>query len=260
MVIDVHTHIDDEKTYQSYMRKAKGRVGLAFVMHYCKDDLRKTAKYVASKKNLRLLAGVDINAPEKIKIQLKTIESMFKKGEIVGVKLYPGYQYFSANDSRVWPVAELCLKYNKPLAFHSGDVSDSRALLRFANPLYVDDIAVRYPDLKIVICHFGFPFMYECASVVSKNKNVYADISGTIDAGASKKETKLLYLEYKKDLAKIMAYFPEIKKKIMFGTDYGGENVPLDEIELYIKLIKQIFPKENWANAFGGLAKKVFLE
>lgn len=260
MIIDAHTHIDDDQIYRSYMNKAKGRIGIVFVMHYCKDNLQDVAGYVATKENLRLVAGVDIDTPANIANQLVTIEGMFKKGKAIGAKLYPGYQNFDASDPRVWPVAELCLKYSRPLVFHSGDVSDTEAILRFANPLFIDDVAVRYPELKIVICHFGFPFLMECANVVSKNVNVYVDISGTLDNVSSKKDMKLLFNEYKKDLIKISAYFPEIKNKIMFGTDYGGEDTPLDEIDLYIKLIKSIFSKEEQPYTFGGLAKKIFLE
>jgi uncharacterized protein len=260
MIIDSHTHLDDENIYQSYMKKAKGRIGLAFVMHYCKDNLQDVANFVLSKKNLRLLAGVDIDSPAAIAIQLATIEGMFNRGEAIGIKLYPGYQYFDASDSRIWPIAELCLKYNKPLAFHSGDVSDDQAILRYANPLFVDDLAVRYPKLNIIICHFGFPFMMECANVASKNSNVYIDISGTLESASTKKESLLLFNEYKKDLKRVFAYYPEIKNKIMFGTDYGGEDTPLDEIDLYLKLIKSIFSKKEQSHAFGGLAEKLFLK
>ncbi len=38
--------------------------------------------------------------------------------------------------------------------------------------MHIDDLAVDYPDLKIVICHIGNPWIKDCMEVVNKNKNV----------------------------------------------------------------------------------------
>ena len=262
MVIDSHTHIDELEAYNAYMKKAGNRINKAFVLHWYKDDLEIVAKFVSEHNNLQLLASVDIGDAESIQKQLETIEPYFKNKTIIGIKLYPGYQHFYPSDPRIHPIAELCLKYKKPLVFHSGDVCDpeGRAILKYANPVHIDDVAIQFPDLKIVIAHFGFPYLSECANVVSKNENVYTDISGTIADELPKKEVLSLYDEYKKDLKKTFGYFPEIKKKIMFGTDYSGEDAEVDELGLYIKLVKQLFTSKEQDRVFGGLAKKLFLE
>jgi MoaA/NifB/PqqE/SkfB family radical SAM enzyme len=76
----------------------------------------------------------------------------------------------------------------------------------------------------------------------------------------TKEELRSLTNEYAKDLSKVIAYFPEIKKKIMFGTDYGGEETPLDEIDAYIKVVKKVFPKELHSHVFNGLAQELYLK
>jgi len=262
MIIDVHTHLDDETIYQSYIKKTKGKIDMAFTLHWIKNDLAKTAEFVANKPNLCLIAGVDIDGPEKTSQQIEIFEDLFKENKIIGLKLYPGYQYYYASDSRIDDFAKLCIKYQKPLVIHTGDVYDldGEAILKYAQPIYVDELAMRFPDLKIVIAHFGFPYLLECANIVSKNKNVYTDISGTIIDDLPKREAMDLYHEYKKDLKRVFNYFPEIRNKVMFGTDYGGEETPLNEIQLYIRLVKEIFSGQEAEWVFSGLAKKLFLD
>ena len=124
MVIDIHTHIDDEPTLLSYLKKAKSRVDMAFVLHWHKDDLNKLADFVATKPNLKLIASVGIGEPSDISVQLSIIERMLVQKSVIGIKLYPGYQHFYVFDSRVDPIANLCIKYNKPLVIHGGGVND----------------------------------------------------------------------------------------------------------------------------------------
>ena len=64
--------------------------------------------------------------------------------------------------------------------------------------------------------------------------------------------------QYIKDLQRIFNYFPNVKAKTMFGTDYSGEDTPLNEIEPYIKLVESIFTKEEQESVFYKLAEKVY--
>jgi predicted TIM-barrel fold metal-dependent hydrolase len=193
--------------------------------------------------------------------QLGTLRQLFQDSKIIGLKLYPGYQYFYPSDNRVDDFAKLCIEFNKPMVIHSGDVYDldGEAILKYANPIHVDDLAVRFPELKIVIAHFGFPYLLECANIVSKNKNVYTDISGTITDDITEEESQRLFNQYKSDLLRVLNYFPEIKNKIMFGTDYGSEDVTSREAELFLRLVDDIFDESHRDNVLSGLAQKLFL-
>ena len=185
---------------------------------------------------------------------------LFRSNKLFGIKLYPGYQYFYPSDEKVYPIAELCQKYNKPLIFHSGDVwnPEGGAILKYTHPIYIDELAVKFPKCKIIISHFGFPYHLETANIVSKNENVYTEISGTLDECDSDEEVINMSNQYIKDLQRVFAYFPNVKEKTMFGTDYGGENTPLNLIEPYIEVVESVFSKKEQQNVFSGLAEKLF--
>jgi len=254
MIIDIHTHIDKEKIYQQYLKKSKNKVAKILVMEWLKSkDLEGLIRFVESKKNLFVAAAINFN--KDISQQLESREKLFKENKIIGIKLYPGYQHFYASDPKIYPIATLCQKYNKPLIFHTGDVwdPDNEAILKYSHPIYIDDLAVKFPKCKIILAHLGFPYHLEAANVVSKNKNVYTDISGTLDS-----PRKDLLNQYIKDLTRVFAYSPIVKEKIMFGTDYSGENTPLKEIDNYIKIVKRVFSPEEQKNVFYKLAEKLF--
>jgi len=258
MIIDIHTHIYDEERYRNYFNKAKGRISKALVLHWCKFNLTELLNLTATKDNLYVAGSIDING--NIQEQLEVHQKLFQEKKIFGIKLYPGYQYFYPSDEKIYPIAELCQKYNKPLIFHSGDVydPDKTAILKYSHPIHIDGLAVKFPDCKIIISHFGFPYHVETANVVYKNKNVYTDVSGTLDALDTKQEEKDAFKQYVNDIKRAIAYFPDVKTKTMFGSDYGGEDTPLHEIEPYIKFVNTVFPKENRDLIFYKLAEKLF--
>lgn len=266
MIIDTHTHIYNQKDLKSYLLKAKNRVSKIFIMHEpigiggdSRVSLEQLLEFVSRNTNLFLLGSIDMT--ENVGEQLKKLEKLLQRNKIIGIKLYPGYQYFYPFDRKIYPIAKLCQKYKKPLVFHSGDVYDpkGKAILKYSHPIYVDELAVKFPELKLVICHFGFPYLLETASIVCKNKNIYTDISGTITNGkSSKEEIRALTHQYKKDLEKVFVYFPEVKEKVMFGTDYWRESTPLNQVEPYIKVVEQIFNQKEQKNVFSLLGARLF--
>jgi uncharacterized protein len=258
MIIDTHTHIYNEKTYREYLAKTE-KVEKIITLAWYEDNLEEVLSFADKKDNLYLVGMVDME--KDINSQLVKLRKLFQENKIIGLKLYPGYQYFYPSDKKVYPVAELCQEFNKPLIFHSGDVWDEKgkALLKYSRPIYIDELAVNYPDCKIILSHFGFPLFMEAANVIDKNDNVFTDISGTVDeAGYCQEERKNLLDQYVKDLLRVFAYFPGIKKKVMFGTDYSGEDTPLRRLKPYISLTNQIFSEKEKENVFHKLAQNLF--
>ncbi|NOY35795.1 MAG: amidohydrolase family protein [bacterium] len=258
MIIDTHTHIYNEKTYHDYFTKTKGRISKTIAMSSHKGVLENYLSFAATKDNLYFIGSVNIEGD--IKKQLESLEKAFQENKLFGIKLYPGYQYFYPSDEKVYPIAELCQKYNRPLIFHSGDVwnPEGDAVLKYSHPIYIDELAVRFPKCKIIISHFGFPYHLETANILSKNKNVFSEISGTIDQCDSNKDIENIQKQYIKDLHRVFAYFPNVKEKTMFGTDYSGEDTPLNLIEPYIEVIENVFSKKEQQNVFSELAEKLF--
>ena len=95
-----------------------------------------------------------------------------------GMKLAPNYQNFDplgTNARRVYEVAE---RKGLPIVFHQGTAPMRTAPLMYAHPLVMDELAMDFPDLKIVMAHMGHPWHEDCITVIRKHPNVYADVSG----------------------------------------------------------------------------------
>jgi predicted TIM-barrel fold metal-dependent hydrolase len=194
--------------------------------------------------------------------QLQQFDALFSEGKIVGIKLYPGYNHFYSSDLFIDPVARLCARHKRPLIIHTGDVLDeeanSPAHLKYSHPIYVDELASRNRDTTIVMAHFGFPYFLEAANVMSKNHNVYADLSGTLDDMGKREWNQAMMRAYIADLKRVFAYFPNIMEKALFGSDFGGDHMSLNLFEPYVKTVKAVFPRSLHESVFSGLAKKLF--
>lgn len=262
MFIDIHTHIYNKKSLEVYLKKTITRDSKIIILNDCQNNINELLKFINPEQNLYLVNSIDTE--KNIEEQIKINDKLFKKNKIFGIKLYPGYQHFYSSDKTIYPIAELCQKYDKPLIFHSGDVYDisGTANLKYAHPIHIDELAIRYPKCKIIISHFGFPYMLETANIVCKNKNVYTDISGIFisNNGFNEKELKALKKQYIDDLKRILNYFPEIKNKIMFGTDFSDGQDPSNTINNYAEIIEKIFNNKERKMAFYKLAENLFFE
>lgn len=98
-----------------------------------------------------------------------------------GIKLYPGYLPFDVTDPRLEPVYRWAERERVPVWVHQGDTADPDGLIRFARPIFLDEVAVRWRSVRFVLCHVGNPWMEEAAEVTYKNANVYTDTSGLLN-------------------------------------------------------------------------------
>jgi hypothetical protein len=95
-----------------------------------------------------------------------------------GLKLYGTLQKFYFNDPRLNPLYETAQELEIPVLVDLSTTFMQKYPLRFAQPILVDDVAVEFPDLTIIIAHMGMPnFLSATLPVMRKNPNVYADIS-----------------------------------------------------------------------------------
>ncbi len=66
-----------------------------------------------------------------------------------------------------------------PIMVHTGTSIFPGARNKFGDPIYVDDVAVDFPNLKILLAHGGRPLWMDSAFfLVRRHPNVYLDISG----------------------------------------------------------------------------------
>jgi hypothetical protein len=125
-----------------------------------------------------------------------------------GVKLGANYQSYDPLEARALAIYEAAQKHGLPIMFHQGTSPVRMAPIRYAHPLVMDEIAMRYPDLKIIMAHLGHPWQVDTCVVVRKHPNVYTDMSANFYRPFSFWEQMVKAIEW------------NITDKILFGTDY----------------------------------------
>jgi len=130
-----------------------------------------------------------------------------------GFKFHPQYQEFFPNDRMAYPLYEVIAEHKLPSLFHTGHSGMGTGMpggggirLKYGNPMDVDDVAVDFPDMPIVLAHPSWPWQDEALSVALHKPQVYIDLSGWSPK-----------------------YFPpqlvqfantQLKHKVLFGSDY----------------------------------------
>ena len=101
-----------------------------------------------------------------------------------GIKIHPPHQGFRANAYlRELPalrlVYERCEESGVPVMVHTGTSVFPGARSRLGDPMDCDDVAVDFPELRLVLAHVGRPLWYEEAFFVARrHPNVWLDLSG----------------------------------------------------------------------------------
>ena len=132
---------------------------------------------------------------------------------VKGFKFHPSLQGFHPNDRIAYPLYEVIAEHEVPALFHTGHTGVGANVrggggirLKYSNPMDVDDVAVDFPDLTIVLAHPSFPWQDEALSVALHKPNVYIDLSGW-----SPKYFPANLIQYANTL---------LKHKMLFGSDY----------------------------------------
>lgn len=243
MIIDVHTHLNNyhEETIlplQVSLDRLLGvmdenKVDYSLILtSYKVNEHRPSVKQVVEATrdipSLGTVAGISyLNYKEK---DLREMADYLRSGEIKGFKLYPGYEPFYPHDKRLQVIYELAIEFDIPVMFHSGDTYTPKGKIRFSHPLHIDDVAVDFPELKIVICHVGNPWIRDCMEVVYKNKNVYADFSGLVLGDFSDK-----FERYMKEQLEEMILYAGEPEYLLYGTDW-----PISTMKSYLNFMRQL--------------------
>lgn len=106
---------------------------------------------------------------------LEVLDRAFTELNLKGLKLNPAKQRFYPDDDRMAPIYEKCLEHHKPIIFHAGLSWEPDTLCKYSHPLRFEEVALKYPELKICLAHFGWPWIQDTAMLLIKYPNVYAD-------------------------------------------------------------------------------------
>jgi predicted TIM-barrel fold metal-dependent hydrolase len=124
-----------------------------------------------------------------------------------GLKLYPSSQFFFPDDPKVYPIYEVAADLGIILMFHTGTSIYRRSRQRFSEPLRLDDVAVDFPDLPIVMAHSGRRLWTEQAFFMAeRHQNVWMELSGIPPK-------------------RIPEWYPNLERvadRVLFGSDFPG--------------------------------------
>lgn len=138
-----------------------------------------------------------------------------------GIKLYPSYNHFYPNESRLYPVYALAEEKRLPVLVHTGSSVFRGSKIKYADPIHLDDVATDFPDLTLLMAHSGRGLWYEKAFFLSRlHRNLYLEISGLPPKN-------------------LLNYFPDMEKnigKFVYGSDWPG----IERIDSNIEAIKAL--------------------
>lgn len=198
------------------------------------------------KQNKEVLGVCTINPLKVDKKILAFVEENIKRKIFKAFKIYPGYFYFYPQEKVYFPFYKLAEKHDLPVIVHSGVTFKKNALLKYAHPVHVDDVATLFPKVKFVMAHLGNPWIQTAKAVLFKNDNVYADLSGLFEGEDYSGEE-----EIEDALLNVIEWAGV--DKLMYGSDW-----PIVRIDRYLKAIKAIIPKEYYQKVFYSNARKIF--
>jgi uncharacterized protein len=138
---------------------------------------------------------------------------LIREYDVRGFKFHPNIQAFFPNDRAAYPLYEAIAEAGLPALFHTGHSGIGSGLpggggirLKYSNPMCVDDVAVDFPELTIVLAHPSFPWQDEAISVALHKRQVYIDLSGW-----SPKYFPPQLVQYANTL---------LSDRVLFGSDY----------------------------------------
>ena len=235
--IDVHVHLepveDNEidaaaKRYFGDSGAPRDRVGLAdyyrsrkiaFVIFAVDEHLtgkprvsnEEVMQFANENRDIAIpFASID---PRRGSEGVQEARRLLSEGVVRGLKLHPPVQQFFPNDPIAYPLYELFAEAALPVIFHTGHSGIGTGLpggggvrLKYGNPLPIDDVAVDFPTLPIIMAHPSFPWQDEAISICLHKPNVYIDLSGW-----SPKYFPSTLIQYANTL---------LKDKVLFGSDY----------------------------------------
>jgi predicted TIM-barrel fold metal-dependent hydrolase len=178
---------------------------------------------------------------------LREAKRLLATGQVRGLKLHPPLQQFFANDRTAYPLYELFAEARLPVLFHTGHSGIGTGVpggggirLKYGHPMHIDDVAVDFPELPIVMAHPSFPWQDEAISICLHKPTVHIDLSGW-----SPKYFPPVLVQYANSL---------LKRKVLFGSDYpwiAPDRWLADFAKLGIKdAVRPLILKENAVRLF----------
>ncbi len=181
MIVDCHTHINcaaknvEASEHLAAAETVDACIVLATAEGASQEVNKKLSEYVS--KHKEKMVGFAVAEPTKNKTNVKNLALITDKLQLKGTVLYCSSCGFHPAHSRAMRFYESAQELGLPVFFHNGGPLKSEAVLDYAQPYLLDEVAREFSALKIIIGTMGIPFVEQTLSMVAKHKNVYADLT-----------------------------------------------------------------------------------
>lgn len=245
VAIDVHTHAEVsirdpkdelaqafEEAAEKHFRQKKPRPTMPEAAEYYRqrkiacvvftvDSERATGRKRISNEEVAEIANQNSDVmipfasidPAKGKMGAREARRLIKDYGVKGFKFHPQIQEFFPNDRNAYVIYEAIAEAGLPALFHTGHSGMGTGMrggggirLKYGSPMYVDDVAVDFPDMPIILAHPSWPWQDEALSICMHKPQVYIDLSGW-----SPKYFPPQLIQYANT---------QLKHKMLFGSDY----------------------------------------
>jgi predicted TIM-barrel fold metal-dependent hydrolase len=166
-------------------------------------------------------AGID---PRRSKAA-ELVDRFLREWKMKGIKLHSAAGFYP-NDKACYPIYEKALEYGVPVLLHTGEVLKP-LYFKYCRPIYVQEVAMDFPDLPIILAHTGGCWYSEAVAICNNATNVYLDL-------ALWQRRLLRPLEFYRALRTLLDSVSW--QRVLFGSDYP-----------YLKLL---INQERWVKAF----------
>ena len=202
----------------------------------------------AAQKNSDMMIAFASIDPHKGKMGAREARRLIEEHGVKGFKFHPTVQGFYPYDRMAWPLYEVIAEHRMPAIFHSGHSGIGSGMpgggglrLEYSNPMHLEDVAIAFPDMKIIVAHPSWPWQDEALSLALHKPNVWIDLSGW-----SPKYFPPQLVQFSNTL---------LKERMLFGSDF-----PLITPERWMKdfreagfreEVKPLILKENAVRLLG---------
>ena len=253
MIIDCHVHLSkfgwEGQTFSRIrdgLLSSMESLGISYAFVYPDSepntdvsDLDMTLELVAGHPKLLMLGTVCVpeDVPELDAKIVGKLDRLADAGDIIGIKLFPGFELFYPDDSRCHTVYELCIRHDMPVVFHSGETMGDVWREEYNHPREIAKLAERFPMLRIVVAHFSQPHLVACRDVVLTYPNVYVDVSGLAhpDVIEACGEEAIV-----RNVNQVVTRQPE---KVLFGTDW-----PICDVAEHLRFVTSLPVSDSTKN------------
>lgn len=181
------------------------------------------------KNERRIFLMASINILSEPTSNVREFDGLLRNGEIVALKIFPGHEEHFPNDIRLIPFIKLCLDYEAPFVIHTGWNSGNPSVAKWNDPKYIVELANKFTQLNIIICHYFWPNIEYCHKITRGYKNIHFDISGLTDREVEAATGKD---KIKEILERTITDNP---KSVLFGSDFG-----MCDITSHVRLIDSL--------------------